>query len=1472
MTSPSCRSFKPHRQQGVALVIVLAFVALLSGVVVAYFSRSMTDRQLSNSSYNGNNADAFARSAADIIIGDLKQEIVNGSTADPATGAYADGTNSYFPKKLSGQSDASANMVPASNLTTAERTAVPNLIRRSKASDDITTNNPAAVASRASAVNSQSQLSANGRSVSLARWNKHYLIPLKTPANYSDTTPDSSTFTAPDWVVVTAEKGPSVLSTPAKDSGGNAVTPVGRYAFAIYDEGGLLDINVAGFPPSPNSTAAQYAYKPALAYADLTSMGSFSLTTGAVNDLVGWRNYATVQAPGSFGSFTSFTPTIGTNFFKYVTGNTSGFLKVNNTAWNNRTDQTFLSRQQLINYATDAKWNANKPILQYLTHFSRDLNQPSYIPAVQNPNVTSPPVVLAASLGGNSAVGGDKLINPSFPAVRVGTTFKRFDWSAASGLGADAAVGEPLVNKRFVLNRLAWITYKGPSATRNQGDPDIQAVINSGIPWSYLQQGNDLNIKNYLGLTWDGAKNRWTYDLHRGTSGSNRIIKLVGQSGGGSPDASRYVQDSGREPDFFELLKAGITVGSLGKTATNSATYVKDDADPAKPKVVPDGYAQADVPANFRYNLDSSVDYHVVQIGANILSEINPTSFPVRIAFDDGSARGVWEFQGVTDLPYLSYVFNGVLRKTNYAITPPASPSGATDSSPFQYPRAAPGTVTTQGEAYAIQVPAVWNPYDPNGTYGPNSATPPPSGFRPTKFRVVIDSNDPISLANGGANKLVWCAALASPRTTLVGGNQGLKAPWTPGNVSSLDATVNPTSKAGVAVSDAVTFDDSNGSLYREPTLIFNPSVGGANRTSMPGNPAPAGNITALDANPLPGQTDGSKGPWTPLVLGKFPLAFQFAKTNINGTSNSSMANPVMFTGCGQIGNGGTTDTRVYFTYRLQYEYPAGSNSWVTYDTKYGRTTHGFFSYQARFDTANPVFTPTVIMGPVGNNPFSWASAIDPRTARFGLIMTALNAQRSQAGGASPPSAWIFDSSGNPTTASTGITYPLRPDYMAGFYFVNCDEKNLPSGGKVNTNGKLTDLDSTLDVPYPSFAAGWTAPVINLMSWSFDAYMFAPGAYAQNNPRTPFYPSRYVNVDTPNDNSVQPAYYADADGVVRRAAGAYVPVGTKTSASTPVGLPTASIQGYPTKPASLVTPATATPFTQSQSRPLLLHRPFRTVAELGYVFRDLPWKNLDFFTPESGDAALLDLFCINETSEPSALIAGKVNLNTRQAPVLAAIVSAAYVDDPKISDATVGSISNATSTPVGNAVANALVARTTDTASTNGPLQNVSDLVGKWTSAVAPASGGIAYGRFSGSNWGIDLPSGNYQDGQSSYVGFSGATAVGSPAKDLGSAYSAATFSTTAATNTALKTSMSQVQRFREAPIRALATVGQTRVWNLMIDVVAQTGRYPLGLGANTPLVPDKFVVEGEQRYWIHVAIDRLTGNILDKQVEVVKE
>jgi hypothetical protein len=64
-----------------------------------------------------------------------------------------------------------------------------------------------------------------------------------------------------------------------------------------------------------------------------------------------------------------------------------------------------------------------------------------------------------------------------------------------------------------------------------------------------------------------------------------------------------------------------------------------------------------------------------------------------------------------------------------------------------------------------------------------------------------------------------------------------------------------------------------------------------------------------------------------------------------------------------------------------------------------------------------------------------------------------------------------------------------------------------------------------------------------------------------------------------------------------------------------------------------------------------------------------------------------------------------------------------------------------------------------------------------------------------------------------------------------------------------------------------LADVGQTRTWNLLIDVIAQAGRF-----SPTATALDNFVVEGERRFWLHVAIDRFTGEIVDQQLETVSQ
>jgi hypothetical protein len=1462
--------------RGVALVIVLAFVVLLTGLIIAFFSRSMLDRQISNSSVSRAKVNAFADGATDAIIGELKQEIVLGSssntitTGNVTTTLYTPLAPAYMLPQLSGTSGITATgLLYPYNLLKVSSTSQLFYSGSNGTIPSTGTNNVISVSSTTPSL--------NGRYLTPAYWNQHYLLPITSS---TDSTPYTSgtitAFVPPSWILV-ARNGTNPISWNSNmvASSSNLSSVVGRYAFAIYHEGGLLDVNCAGYPAGSGSAAIipNIAYKPGLAYADLTQLPG-GLTSTQIDQLVAWRNFASIPVPGasSPASFLSpgFNNTSGSNYYNLISSNTTGYLAVNGTAVNSgQTDRMFTSRQELIKFVQNGLGvsGTSLNVLNYLTTFTRDLNQPSYIPPVQSN--TSAPVVLTGSLGGNSAYVApagyaDKLINPSFPTVRVQASFPRND-------GSTANVGDPLVNKRFALNRLAWVTPFGPIADNNgnlnpTGNAAIQQIITAyqgdGISAQYLALGGTTNIAKYFGLNWDSANNRWNYNVHVGSSviggGTNNFIMLVGRPAGTGSNAATYVEDANRDPDFFELLKAGITVGSLGKAGLPSGSTVSSS------QISGEGYSTWQVPVNERYAFDTSVDYHVIQLGANILSEVNPTSYSVRITFNDGSARGAWEFQGVTDLPYLGYVFNGVLRTQLPNPVPLGGPGRNADNSPYQYPTAVTGTtaLTGSGNAYMVQVPAVWNPYDPNGT---------PGVVRPSRFRIVVDSNDPVSLSGSGSSSdlPMWHAAEGSADTSYYNyGNQGLLdrnpyySTWCTGVGGTAERWTGTEGPGiGTPVSDAVTFTDGTGALYREPTLIFSTSApGNATRMNAMASGSEA-NITGIDANPLPGESDGSTGPWAPLVLGQFPLAF--ANPPTSGTTT------IYYAGMGAIGNAaGTNDSnRIYLTYRLQYADPITTGNWITYDTKYGRTTDGLFGFQYDFDHSSPGFTACVAQVPNIYNTYCWASAMDPRSARFGLFTDTMNAGRSTAWSACSPAAlgWIFNSGSGTTSGTTtvGITYPIRQDNSVGLYFINLDASNVPSGGQTAGNGSgLLSLwnSSTTDIPYTSFLAGWTAAAMNINPHGYSTvWMFAPGMYAQNNPSAPFL----------QGSTIEPAYYADADGIVRRAAGAYVASGGTAggiSATTPVGLPPASIQGYTGAVSSLVAPAGATPFTQSQSRPLLLHRPFRSVAELGYVFRDLPWKDLDFFTPESGDAGLLDIFCINETASPTSLVAGKVNLNTAQAPVLTAIISGACVDDPKITNATVGSVSPS----VSSTIATALVTRTSGT--NFGPLENISELVGKWNAAV-PASGtasGFIYSPSnSGASWGVDLPSPSYADGKLSFVGFSGASTISGTSgtlNNLSDAYANASYS-----NASLQTSMSQVMRFREAPVRALASVGQTRVWNLMIDVVAQTGRYPSS-AASAPNPLSAFNVEGQQHYWVHVAIDRLTGQVLDKQIEVVKE
>src|SRR5438874_8900497 len=141
--------------RGAALIIVLAFVVILTGLVIAYFSRVTSDRPVAQSSLHQSKADQVAASGMDLVIGALRQEI---------TGPVPTPTPPYLPATA-------ANMLPLrSGNPAGAPDPIPNLVRRSVRSDPILA---PGLSSRASAVNSTTDVSANGRSVTLARWNKH---------------------------------------------------------------------------------------------------------------------------------------------------------------------------------------------------------------------------------------------------------------------------------------------------------------------------------------------------------------------------------------------------------------------------------------------------------------------------------------------------------------------------------------------------------------------------------------------------------------------------------------------------------------------------------------------------------------------------------------------------------------------------------------------------------------------------------------------------------------------------------------------------------------------------------------------------------------------------------------------------------------------------------------------------------------------------------------------------------------------------------------------------------------------------------------------------------------------------------------------------------------------------------------------------------------------------------------------------
>ena len=426
-----------------------------------------------------------------------------------------------------------------------------------------------------------------------------------------------------------------------------------------------------------------------------------------------------------------------------------------------------------------------------------------------------------------------------------------------------------------------------------------------------------------------------------------------------------------------------------------------------------------------------------------------------------------------------------------------------------------------------------------------------------------------------------------------------------------------PYGSPAVATSSILSFSIPSAAFFREPTLLAKPdtTAGGTGLSMTISNPDVTqlssttgsvftnGGLISTVANPLGlPSAPASTQPYIGLYLGAFPLRWvgvRWSTAPVPPAVPPATPPPSYWVYTDSY-PGVLGGPALGVTYSLQCQDIYGN--WVTYDEKYVNT--------------DPVWqwVPGGLLLDAGSAAFAF---IDPRTSRFGSPDEANFANQSVFRAPATSTNWLDP------TSDAFVTE--RPGIQAGF------------GGNFRTS---SGTPAVLDW------AGFTAAGWHYQNVGVGGAFFQGGLFAQNNPYFGSDGLRYPGDNaSPANGPLDPEFYSDPDGVVRRGTGAYVATAT-------------GIVGQPLATASMVNAGKASLIgTQSGSRPKILNRPFRSVAELGYVFSGSPWKNLDFSTPESGYSELLDVFCVNETDDPSGLVAGKLDLNTRQTPVLAAVLA-----------------------------------------------------------------------------------------------------------------------------------------------------------------------------------------------------------------------
>jgi Tfp pilus assembly protein PilX len=553
-------------RSGIALIITLALLAVVVLLLITFVSLAQLD-STATTSYSGSvSADSLAHASLNLVVSQLQTEMGKDSPADTGGGAYSD--SPVYTNVTS------ANILPQGVGTNID---LPIMVKMST-NAPFFTDGPQATSPLAATGVSTTTLSQNGRSVTQQRWQQSYF------GNFA------SAAQAPYWVITTRSGATNAAGLGFGTSGNtlnnvsssNPNYAIGRFAYAIYNEGGLLDVTAAGTPPGLGLTASQQdMIKGDLAGADLAQLSG--LTPSALTQ---WRN----TSGGSGASASTFTNAVTI----YAATNAAGYVFPGDT--------TFLSRQDLIGAAIAGQAGLTTDAVTNLTTFTREQNRPSWAPSL------NAPAGGAFSYANNATTPTATNLNPLIPLIRVANANAAHvgyhDLPDAGGILTYAdpiAAGDPVARRRFSLARLAWLGSNGPAngATKTA----IQDCFG-------LIYAPSLDGTNYSGVSV------WQYVGPTGTTEQTSIETL----------AQVAAEPTPREPNFFELLQAGILSGSL---ATDGGAGLFAD------------YAQ------------QSPTFQILRLGANIICQYNTDSFPRLIEFTsaDGDA---WVAAGIQNLPYLN--------------------------------------------------------------------------------------------------------------------------------------------------------------------------------------------------------------------------------------------------------------------------------------------------------------------------------------------------------------------------------------------------------------------------------------------------------------------------------------------------------------------------------------------------------------------------------------------------------------------------------------------------------------------------------------------------------------------------------------------------------------------------------------------------------------------------------------------------